>query len=922
MEFFETNLSALDNHNPPLAKRLRNIQELKHSEVFMNEGEIASLNIVNTTNFTPLYEGTPTKSVDESLFSFANFDNYPYLYMYGLGNGVLIKKLLSNHKHKRVVVVEPDDEIIFIVLHLVDFSAEISQKRLALFSQEEINFPNALALFGDIGVQRYARVYDLHVNTNYYLKCYETALKKTNQIFLEALYHGINSAGNDPTDSLIGLKHHLINLPKVIKTPPTFELFKKLGTTKTAVLVSTGPSLNKQLPLLKKIAPYVRIIAVDASFPLLYKAGIKPDVVVSIERVVESAKFFTQTPKEAFKDVIFALTSLQHKEVIESIKDGTTQISLRPLGYMMLTGPDEWGYLGLGMSAANMAYELIYHSKFQTCILIGQDLAYGEDGATHADGHVFGKSDSKEKGDIWVSKWGNKGRVRTNHTWDMFRKFFEKDIAETKSKMLTINATEGGASIFGALEIPFDQAIALHVNQDSIKAPLHLNYVSQKDLKPISKKIDTKIDEIASYIQNLLYETKELFLNVAKACENKDASIDELEQLLAQIDKKIKGRFEEPIFKNVAWHIAQSMMLSQEIALAPIEVKKAKKSEKTRALIEAYKPWLFSFAGILDAILKTIFYAKARQLIDKVKTVDVYLGNKKIDSFTCKELRPKLGHVFDVDMRGLLYDAPDKYQEEIEKIVFKDAKTDKLLPQTFVSTIRRNDEKFNEFSFINSLKNPINEAEIIDLYSPNVIGFLATKENLQDQKFVKYIKEIMHDFSSVKFKALVFNGNLNNDIKDKFECTNLELMETASIHDIYKNLEVYLSNNDRNKLDTQVLMHLRAQSTNVFCMGLYLNRLSTSIIEHEKADPAYYGKFFDNLELLGFSKEDIKRYGNTFHEIYFKKAAQKYGVDIGFNLNESISKAYIYWNLKLGLANHEFFKDALLFSKKFAKLQL
>lgn len=180
----------------------------------------------------------------------------------------------------------------------------------------------------------------------------------------------------------------------------------------------------------------------------------------------------------------------------------------------------------------------------------------------------------------------------------------------------------------------------------------------------------------------------------------------------------------------------------------------------------------------------------------------------------------------------------------------------------------------------------------------------------------------MHDFSSVKFKALVFNGNLNNDIKDKFECTNLELMETASIHDIYKNLEVYLSNNDRNKLDTQVLMHLRAQSTNVFCMGLYLNRLSTSIIEHEKANPAYYGKFFDNLELLGFSKEDIKRYGNTFHEIYFKKAAQKYGVDIGFNLNESISKAYVYWNLKLGLANHEFFKDALLFSKKFAKLQL
>jgi hypothetical protein len=911
MEFFETNLSALDNHNPPLAKRLRNIQGLKHSEVFMNEGEIASLNIVNTTNFTPLYEGTPTKSVDESLFSFANFDNYPYLYMYGLGNGVLIKKLLSNHKHKRVVVVEPDDEIIFIVLHLVDFSAEISQKRLALFSQEEINFPNALALFGDTRVQRYARVYDLHVNTNYYLKCHEAALKKTNQIFLEALYHGINSAGNDPTDSLIGLKHHLINLPKVIKTPPTFELFKKLGTTKTAVLVSTGPSLNKQLPLLKKIAPYVRIIAVDASFPLLYKAGIKPDVVVSIERVVESAKFFTQTPKEAFKDVIFALTSLQHKEVIESIKDGTTQISLRPLGYMMLTGPDEWGYLGLGMSAANMAYELIYHSKFQTCILIGQDLAYGEDGATHADGHVFGKSDSKEKGDIWVSKWGNKGRVRTNHTWDMFRKFFEKDIAETKSKMLTINATEGGASIFGALEIPFDQAIALHVNQDSIKAPLHLNYVSQKDLKPISKKIDTKIDEIASYIQNLLYETKELFLNVAKACENKDASIDELEQLLAQIDKKIKGRFEEPIFKNVAWHIAQSMMLSQEIALAPIEVKKAKKSEKTRALIEAYKPWLFSFAGILDAILKTIFYAKARQLIDKVKTVDVYLGNKKIDSFTCKELRPKLGHVFDVDMRGLLYDAPDKYQEEIEKIVFKDAKTDKLLPQTFVSTIRRNDEKFNEFSFINSLKNPIDEKGFLH-HSSNSIGFLITKENLGNSEYTAYIHELKKRFKKIQLKGFCFSAKECKTIENLFE-GKLKPVLIDNISQIIQENGIFIAGG---KFDRQVHLYLQSAPLHFHSQIFNPNFKSQSLDDYSKKSLQH--PIWQHYEKLGFTLDEFNASEHNFHkflyESLYKRLKIEYKIDPNCNLFE-----YEFFTKLEHMLKYRDFKDELI--KILKKLQ-
>ncbi|MBU0529157.1 DUF115 domain-containing protein, partial [bacterium] len=50
------------------------------------------------------------------------------------------------------------------------------------------------------------------------------------------------------------------------------------------------------------MAPFVRIIAVDASFPVLYQAGIKPDVVVSMERVKESARFFQQVPREAYED--------------------------------------------------------------------------------------------------------------------------------------------------------------------------------------------------------------------------------------------------------------------------------------------------------------------------------------------------------------------------------------------------------------------------------------------------------------------------------------------------------------------------------------------------------------------------------------------------------------------------------------------
>ena len=76
---------------------------------------------------------------------------------------------------------------------------------------------------------------------------------------------------------------------------------KKVSKPKTAIVVSTGPSLTKQIPLLKKIKDHVTIISVDASFPILEKHGIKPDFATVLERVPETANFFKNNDKE-FQD--------------------------------------------------------------------------------------------------------------------------------------------------------------------------------------------------------------------------------------------------------------------------------------------------------------------------------------------------------------------------------------------------------------------------------------------------------------------------------------------------------------------------------------------------------------------------------------------------------------------------------------------
>jgi len=798
MSLYETNFSSLKRINPLFVESFMQSDASLPYEVFMDENDSASLNLVHTLSFKPLYAAKPREYIEEQQKKFEVFQEYPYLYFFGFGNGALLKHLLKNRKHQRIVVIEPDPWIVYVVLHVVDFSEEFQSGRLVLLGTEQLDFPTLSTLFADVKSLRYAKVYDLHVMSAYY-EIYATLMRQSNRLLIECLHQTVQTSGNDTKDALIGLKHHITNLPLVPQTPPLIDFFKQARTSDVAVLVSTGPSLGKQLTLLKEIAPYVTIFAVDASLPILLQNGIKPDVVTSVERVAETSRFFKEVPKASMRGIVTVLSSVQHADVIESVDEGEKIISLRPLGYIMLTGPQAWGYAGIGMSSANMAYELIYHSRFQTCILIGQDLAYSEEGKSHALGHLFGENDVKEsQGDGWAVAYGGDGRVKTTAFWNMFRGFFEKDIAETSKRMLTINATEGGARIFGAQELPFAQALSLHVNKNSVKMSLHLSRLAFKEQKIILEEVTHNVEEIKNYVMQWQKRVETLFLDVAHTCEALDAKqtvlIATLQVLLERIDAVQKARSEE-MFDKVIWHIAQSMMLVQDIAIAPIEVTYAT-DEKSRyakmtQLLYAYKSWLFALAGSMDAIVKTITYSQGRSLIHTVERIDVWVDDVRMDTLTCKDMRAQNGRVFDVEMRGILYDVPDEYLGQ--NILFKDAKTGEILPDIFVRVIDRADEQYNRLRFMTSLEEPVDEAKIKDLYCPNAIGFLATEETYQNHAFMTYVKTLIRQFPDALFKVFYFHDKHKEgvlQVLDKMPA--LMLVQVKTIDDIVQESEIYL----------------------------------------------------------------------------------------------------------------------------------
>ena len=940
MSFYEQNLQSLLRVNPKLASLLFGLKTNKKFEVFVDEKDPLNINIIDVQREMPLYKNVPIQETEEYLQSFmAKYQRYPYLYFFGLGNGVFYKALLVEDTCKRVVVVEPELEIVFMALHFNDFTKELESGRLVLVLASDVTFALASDIFMHPESRIFSKTYQFHALLPYYETVYGEVILIINRIFLQAIEHAVRGLGNDSTDALIGLQHQVANIDKMVHTPTTLELIKKVKNSEVAVIISTGPSLKKQLPLLKTIKDHATLFCIDSSLPILEKEGIKPDIVISLERVIETAKFYTKTSKEFQEDIIYVITSIAHPDLFKEIHAGTLQISMRPFGYTSYFEMPEYGYLGIGMSAANMAYELVFHADFKTCILIGQDLAYGADGTTHSDGHIYGIQEKGKTDQLRyrVPAYGGDGTVETTLTWKLFKNFFESDISYANAKgTATINATEGGARIDGTLEMPFAEAIEKYVDFEHKKEQIVLQKPDVITIEKNLKKADEKIKHMLSYATKLQKEVEETFLHVALACENIE-SVEESEryekldyQALADVMEEIdhiKNYFDDQEFANIFTDSTQAMILHQEIELAKIQVRNVlSDNDKRQKMIDwvlAHKYWLFSLAGMMQATIDAINMGTEMKIdFESIKVIRVYLDDKEIDSLHVNHSDELVNNIFDLKQLCIDYVLDEKHSNIVDKVKFYYSDEAKSF-EVELHMPTRNDKHFNEFTFKNSLEATIDKKRLENLYEKNTIGFLATDENLEDEDFVKYIKELMVGFPDVRFKAFCFTEVQKNKVRHHI-CNKLEVLLLKTVYEIALNVEIYLSNYERPydyQLENAIVRNLRRYSTDVAVIGLGLNQQNISVRQHEINHPLYFGKIFDNLEYLGFTHIDVERYGKSYNELYYKKASEVYGVEIDFNIDEIVSKAYVYWNLKLGLHNHEFFKYTLDFGRKYTGLQ-
>ncbi|EAJ2282916.1 motility associated factor glycosyltransferase family protein [Campylobacter upsaliensis] len=450
---FERNLAHL---SPSLQNALLSLDE-KSKNAFKIVEEYAKNENVFYKNF--ITEGGAVfdyEEFEERLKEFKEkYPLYPVLYFYGISNAFMIENLLQNPYHCHLLVYERNLALLYTLLSSIDLSVALAQKRLLIFnevSQMEYIFETQPFL-------AYSRTYFLELMSDFYAREQKEILA-LNSFLMEGFKKSILKQGNDPKDALQGIRQYVYNLDSMIKNPSLKELLAKRGAKfKSCVIVSTGPSLSKQLPLLKEVQERVVIFAADSAYPILMQNDIVPDYVCMVERTDFTAEFFKHDFGNKDDKTTFLLASLVHPNAIEYLEKRGRNYILIPkhLNFAQYVDLKAFGLLPSAVSVAHMAFTIALELEFKELVFIGQDLAYNDVGHSHPKDYQHSadfESEAYEK--IKVVAYGGEGFVESHEIWIFFRQILEDLIKYVVSAKI-YNATEGGARIEGMIEKPFSE---------------------------------------------------------------------------------------------------------------------------------------------------------------------------------------------------------------------------------------------------------------------------------------------------------------------------------------------------------------------------------------------------------------------------------------------------------------------------------
>lgn len=378
--------------------------------------------------------------------------------LFGLGNGIFARSLMKRLGNRdKLIVYEPSLEIFRSVLDQEDIGDLLKDPRIR-FVLEEVNPSDFYFVLERNLDWRNMDALSVCCHPGYqelFMEQYVGFLKQ-----IKECKELVNVVKN--TD--VHFAHRTVenifrNMRYIRETNALPDFYQKMPEGFPVIIVSAGPSLDKNIDELKRAEGKAFILAVDSAVNSLIQHGINFDGMIT----VDAGKRISHISREECQDIPLFCVPMSRPEILEFHQGKKIWITgSRYLDSLYAELGHSFFPINIGGSVATAAFSACEKMGFTRIVLIGQDLAYCGD-TTHAGG-VIKKVVNEESGQQEVD--GLLGdKVRSRYDWIIYRNWFESAIQQLPDVQV-IDATEGGALIHGSDVMTLAEVIDTYCRQE------------------------------------------------------------------------------------------------------------------------------------------------------------------------------------------------------------------------------------------------------------------------------------------------------------------------------------------------------------------------------------------------------------------------------------------------------------------------
>ncbi|HED4883694.1 TPA: motility associated factor glycosyltransferase family protein, partial [Campylobacter jejuni] len=588
----------LSGVNEPLGNKLLKFIQNKTCFRFSID---ENLNIYDKTHNVFMYE-----NLEEELNFFyqgilEKTPRYPFICIYGIGNALLIKNLAKHYKH--LFVFESEIELFILALSTIDLSEELCSGKIYLVDIEEERVDIQLLILFDMkDISEYLSLYEMFVNNVYYKKFYEDIWHKADELCEKNIKVVIRNLGSNSDLSFECYSHLLQNIPSMLESIPFQRILnERKNKFDNAIVVSAGPSLAKQLPLLKACQDKAVIFCADGALSMLEKEGIVPDYVTNLDFTDLAMKFFQNKENKTSLNILSCAT---YPNLVHFLDNKSVILRDDPLCQRF--NLNDFGYIGTGAHVSHFSYTLALALGFKNIIMIGQDLAFDEEGNSHSKGFDFGEKFSGEENidKLKVPAYAGKGEVLTHITWNDYRIKLEYLFACNEQKAKFYNATEGGARINFTEELSFKECCEKLLTKEKPQFELPKSLTknrSDKLLVKFKEKIQKDQDNAKRFLDDAL-ALKQILENIL----SKDflLPLEFLEKVYQNIENFNHSLDEDEFIQDEVLRGAFAYRGKMIADVLKLHIKD--ETHFITAYIKAYHEWLLYFMEKLEQRINII----------------------------------------------------------------------------------------------------------------------------------------------------------------------------------------------------------------------------------------------------------------------------------------------------------------------------